>query len=133
MRNPNDLITNFADIQVGASTANGQRAQKKDTQIWINVGLRRNGKLVSLPMGIALDELKERKVPSPKTQNQEFRNLRLAEAQLWAKMKEIMASLKPGETKVLPFEVEIRKVDEKEVIEDVDQSENPFAIGDLKL
>lgn len=139
MANPNDLITSFENIGVpqssnSSSPSQGSGKPKRDTQFWVNVGLLRGRpgeqKLVGLPMGIPLDELQEKKVPSTKTQNQEFRNLRLAERELWHKMRELMATLKPGESRVLPFQVEIRRVDEKEQIEDEqDPSVNPFAVG----
>lgn len=141
MKNPNDLITSFEGIgvQPSAGANTNQTRQKKDTQFWVNVGLTRKNaageaKLVSLPMGIPLDELQPRRVPSQKTQNQDFRNLRLAENELFSKLREIMATLKPGQSVTLPFQVELRRVDEKEVIEDEqDPSVNPYAVGELKV
>lgn len=137
-RNPSDLINNFSQIGTTPTEGSSTNKPKKNTQFWVNVGLQRpdgkgGTKLVQLPMGIPLDELVAPTVPSPKTQNIEFRNLRLAQNQLWAEMKRIMETLKPGESVTLPLQVELRKVDEKEIVENVDQSENPFAIGDLKL
>jgi hypothetical protein len=131
----NDLIADFGNI--GVKKTNGTKQEKPEqtpTQFWVNVGLSRGGKLVSLPMGIPLDNLKARKIPNSSTKNQEFRNLRLAESQLFDKIQEIMASLKPGESKTLPLQVELRRVEEQEDhSETEDNSENPFSVGDFKV
>lgn len=132
--NTKDLITNLSQVfaQTAQQNQNTSTKQKKDTRYWINVGLERNGKLVSLPMGIPLDGLEARRIPSPKTQNQDFRNLRVAEAQLWDKVKEIFSTLKPGDEVTLPFTVKLRMTDDKEMVDEVDATDNPYAIGDLK-
>lgn len=133
---PNNLITNFSKIGMPTTetqAANSTQKQRKDTQFWLNVGVERNGVLVSLPMGIPLDELQARAIPSPKTKNPEFRQLRQAEYQLWELMKQQMSTMKPGEEVELPFTVKLRRIDEKEVPEEIDNSENPFAIGSFEV
>ncbi len=132
------LINSFDNIPLPGSerrTASNQATQQEKQPVffWLNVGIERNGKLVQLPMGIPLDGLKARKVPGPSTKNLEFRQLRQAEAQLWTKVQEVMASLKPGESVKLPFSVEIRRVEEavSEEESETETSENPFAIGNL--
>ena len=119
----NDFIT-------GGDKNHENTAQAKPkSEFWVNVGIERNGKLVCLPMGIALDKLEARRIPGSSSKNTEFRFLRLAEADLWKKMQEIMASMKPGETISLPFQVELRRCEATEVVEDQDSTVNPFAVS----
>ena len=124
----NDFITG------GVQNHENQNSQAKPkSEFWVNVGIERNGKLVSLPMGIALDKLEPRRIPGSSSKNQEFRFLRLAEADLWKKMQEIMASMKPGEVVTLPFQVELRRCEATEVVEEQDTTVNPFAVGPLTI
>lgn len=137
-----NFITTFDDVKLPNSGEKrnpfGKKNETKeqpDTQFWLNVGLMRGEgdqrKLVSLPGGIALDRLIARKIPSSETKNQDFRNLRIAEAQLWEKFQSIMNSLKPGERRVLKLDVEIYRIKENEVVDLENQPENPYSVGDL--
>ena len=123
----NDFITG------GQSNHENQTAAKPKSEFWVNVGIERNGKLVCLPMGIALDKLEARKIPGSSSKNTEFRFLRLAEADLWKKMQEIMAQMKPGEVISLPFQVELRRCEATEQVEEQDTTVNPFAVGPLTI
>ena len=145
-----NLITSFNDIGNSGSTGTKQlfknlkpAEQKEKTPVffWGNVGLRRNGKLVSLPMGIALDKSPEIKLPNApradatpeqKQRYLEYKQLQEARIMLWNKVREVMSTLKPGETITLPFEFEIRRVNEETESEVADTTENPFAI-DLEI
>lgn len=126
---------NFDSVVIpnGAGKQAQQNEQVKEpTLFWLNVGVKRQDKLVQLPMGIPLDKLTARKVPSASTKNPEFRNLRLAEHQLWEKVKELMGTLKPGESMELPFTVEIRRVEEaQQTEENVEADANPFDVSDV--
>lgn len=125
-----NLLSQFEDIQVPTSKTSSDastQGKRPAAKFWVNVGLRRNGKLLTLPMGIPLDNLKSKAVPK---QAGDFQSMRKAEAQLWEKIQELMSTMKPGESKTLPFEVEIRKVTEEEQIE---ETSNPFDLGDFKL
>ena len=123
----NDFITG------GQSNHENQTAAKPKSEFWVNVGIEKAGKLVSLPMGIALDKLEARKIPGSSSKNTEFRFLRLAEADLWKKMQEIMAQMKPGEVISLPFQVELRRCEATEQVEEQDTTVNPFAVGPLTI
>ncbi len=107
----------FQDIKIPGKgeqqTTETNGKQKEQTKFWLNVGVRRGEKLVTLPMGIPLDNLKAKAIPGPATKNQDFRHLRMAESQLFDRIREMMAGLKPGETMELPLTVELRCVDEK--------------------
>lgn len=125
-----NLLSEFEDIQLPGSSKTpdmASQAKRPAAKYWVNVGLRRNGKLLTLPMGIPLDNLKAKAIPK---QAGDFQNMRKGEAQLWEVLQQLMSTLKPGESKTLPFEVEIRKVEEHEQIE---ENVNPFDLGDFKL
>lgn len=125
----NDFITNTNNQNNGNQT----ESSKPKSEFWVNVGIERGGKLVSLPMGIALDKLEARKIPGSSTKNLEFRQLRQAEADLWSKMQTIMAGMKPGETVILPFQVELRRCEAPEQVTEVDDTANPFLVGPLSI
>lgn len=107
------------------------KEDRKPTKYWLNVGLQRQDKFLTLPMGIPLDDLEPKPIPGPQSKNQDFRNLRIGEAQLHGKIQEIMAGLKPGQSIKLPLEVEIRMVDEKMEPTEKEVENNPYAVGDL--
>ena len=123
------IITNF-----NAFTQNlGKKEPSKNgdytpSEYWCNIGLEKNGVFLS-PFGIALDKQRKKTIPGPLTKNPEFRNQRIAEVALHNKIEEVMASLKPGESVILPLQVEIRRISEKENVEEIDPSENPFLEG----
>lgn len=133
MATVNDLISGFKHVGENNGFKNDPATKPEKTQFWINVGVEKNGKLVSLPMGIPLDKLEARRIPGSSSKNTEFRQLRMAEADLWKKMQEVMSKLQPGETVVLPFTVELRRCEADEVLEDQDEATNPFAVGPLTL
>lgn len=122
----NDFITTNQNNQ-------NQAESKPKSEFWVNVGIERGGKLVSLPMGIALDKLEARKIPGSSTKNLEFRQLRQAEADLWSKMQQLMATMKPGETVVLPFQVELRRCEAPEIATEAEETANPFLVGPLSI
>lgn len=127
----NNLLAEIDDIKLpghSGTEQNQNSAKRPAAKFWVNVGIKRGGKMLTLPMGIALDNLQAKPLPK---QRGEFYHLREAEAQLWEKIQALMATLKPGESKTLPFEVEIRRVEEKQ--DSPESQENPFALGDIKL
>jgi hypothetical protein len=143
--NPAALITTFDDIpmptsgtknrpfqgQKSPSNEGSNQREKTPVYLWGNVGIRKNGKLVSLPMGIALDKSPDIKVPKSNIENQDYYHLQVARKRLWDIVQEKMNSLKPGETMTLPFEFEIRRVAETEANETENPVENPYDIGEL--
>ncbi len=138
------LIPNFDDITGPSTTqkASEQASSKKKNlpaQYWLNVGIERNGRLCSLPMGIPLDNLKPKPIPAAghtadATPDQiqkkaEFRAMRDTEHKLWGKLQEVYLGLKPGEEKTVQLVCRVRRVDSKELTE-TEQETNPFALGD---
>lgn len=126
----------FSDIKLPGGEQEqqgGEKKEKQNTKFWLNVGIERGGKLVSLPMGIPLDNLKPKAIPGPSTKNQDFRFLRMAESQLFDKVQEIKATMKPGEVCRLPFIVELRMTDEKVEPTEEEFQQNPYAIENIEV
>jgi hypothetical protein len=126
----------FDDVQVPVAgvkpvVPSTEKKEKVQTKFWLNVGVERNGKLLTLPLGIPLDGLTAKSIPNGKA-SAEFRGMRIAEKQLWDKIQEVMSTLKPGESKSLPLQVEIRHVEAKELTAE-EAASNPFALGDLSF
>ncbi len=116
----------------GAQQSDSEKKPKKDSQFWVNVGIVRGDKLLTLPMGIPLDDLNAKPVPRLNEKNADFVNLREGERQLWEQFQKAFRSLKPGESQRLNFVVEVRRI--KEVPADVKASNvNPYAIGEVKF
>jgi len=133
MTSINELISNLSSLKQNGVGGSTNESAKEKTQFWVNVGVERGGKLVSLPMGIPMDKLEARKIPGNSSKNTEFRQLRQAEADLFAKIQKIMAQMQPGETVKLPFTVELRRCEENETVTEQDSGTNPFAVGDIAL
>lgn len=128
-----NLITDFNMGKFLGAVKDAAKEEKKErtkSQFWVNVGINIDGVHYALPLGIALDELKARPIPGPKTQNQEFRNLRKGEAELWAGMEKLMAKLEPGQefdlTKNLNFSAVLRRIDAKETETVEETSDSPI-------
>lgn len=128
-----NLLSQFEDIQLpstGTNSSTGTPQNKRPSaKLWLNVGIRRNGKLLTLPLGIPLDNLKAKPIPK---QPGEFQNIRKGEYQLLELLQQLMSTMNPGETRTVPFEAEIRRVEEHETSEEETVS-NPFDLGDFKL
>lgn len=134
MTSINDLISNLASLkQNGVGGTTNESAKPEKTQFWINVGVEKNGKLVSLPMGIPMDKLEARKIPGSSSKNTEFRQLRQAEADLFQKIQAIMGQMQPGQVVKLPFTVELRRCEDNETVTEQESGTNPFAVGDIAL
>lgn len=118
-----------SDKQDSTSTnGNGSNGKTKEpAQFWLNVGVERNGKLLTLPMGIPLDKLKSKPVPNKQS---EFQQLRAGEKALWDQFRTFFEGLKPGESKRVNFVCEVRRINEAELIE---EDTNPFAPGKLSF
>ena len=122
------------------TTTSTTRNKRPAAEYWLNVGIVRNGKLCSLPMGIPLDNLKAKPVPninitpdmSPEqvTRKKDFRALRATEAELWEKFRAIFLSLKPGEEREVNLVCRVRRTEAKSQNEELEQEGNPYALGD---
>jgi len=137
-----DLIDKFEDFATpkreeihnkkhesnGNGTNNGDtKATREPARYWLNVGIVRGDKLLTLPMGIALDKLKAKNIPQKAS---DFQALRIEEGKLWGQFKEFYQELKPGESKRVNFVCEIRMTSEAEQIE---ETENPYLLGKLSF
>ena len=111
-----------------AQNANNVATNKKESQFWLNVGVSvqigEEQVFCSLPVGIALDDLKLRKVNGLESVGQ----IQIAKGnQLATSLKERAAKLKPGEAvKVSGLTCELRRRGEPKVI----PTEN---LGDLGI
>jgi hypothetical protein len=117
------VIPNFQELR--QSVAEAGKAKMEAARYWINVGIERNGKFLSLPLGIPLDKLKAKPVPSTPG---DFHNLRQAEAELWSEIEMLKASLSPGQEVDLDLTVRIRMTAEKEEKETAENL-NPYSLG----
>lgn len=140
-----NLIPNFDGVRLPNQGNQKNQNQPKNTsqesqnnkpppsEFWLNVGIRVGDTLVSLPRGIALDNLEAKSIPNSNTKNPEFRALRIEEAKLWNQLREFLSTLKPGQSVPLDKLVcEVRRIDSKESpLEEEDPTENPFATGGL--
>jgi hypothetical protein len=124
------MIIDFNSVG-STSPAASETKKKTQSQFWLNVGLLVDGKHITLPRGIALDELEAKAIPNSSTKNPEFRNLRIREAKLWQKMQEVMATLEPGQEVELPFVCRLRKVSATESVEDI--TTDDCSIGDFEV
>jgi len=119
------IIPSFDDIVLppknGAETKDKER---KVSEFWINVGVQVGDKLVQLPLGIPLDGLKSRPIPSGEG---EFRQLRLAEANLWEQLQGVMAQMEPGQEVHLPKLVAVLRRNKSQP--DDENKENPFKVS----
>lgn len=121
---------NLAPIVLPGRQPDGNGASDwKPSQFWLNVGVRaEDGTLLQLPLGIPLDDLKAKPIPSvSRDGDPSFRHQRVAEAALVETLQEMLATLEPGET--LPVEGlagEIRRVKDKQEVSEEEYEENPY-------
>lgn len=119
------VIPSFDDIVLPTSKKEGETKEpRKASEFWINVGVQVGDKLVQLPLGIPLDGLKSRPIPSGEG---EFRQLRLAEASLWEQVQGVMAQMEPGQEIPLPKLTAVLRRN-KQPAED-ENKENPFKVS----
>lgn len=129
-----NLIPDFITVPAPKTQQQSKTEEKHETSKpkepalwWLNVGLEVNGKFLTLPMGIPLDKLKAKPVPN---KTSDFQQLRIGEKQLWEAVHKEMQKLKPGESKRLNLQVEIRRVNEAELLE---EDTNPYSLSKLNF
>jgi hypothetical protein len=128
-----DMIPQFDEISgptpkavaSGGRTHDKTEPKREPARYWLNVGVVRGEKLLTLPMGIPLDKLKAKPIPNKAS---DFQQLRAGEADLWKAFKAEFEKLKPGESKKLNLTCEIRMTSEAEAVE---EDTNPYAVGAL--
>lgn len=100
------------------------------SQYWVNVGYEvevetdqgTETRFVSLNAGIALDRVQEMKTNSS---NAEWNHLCAAKNDLHAQLMEAASKMKPGESKLVQLQVEIRRIKEDGPI--ISSDTNPFS------
>jgi hypothetical protein len=119
------VIPSFDDIVLPTSSKKeGEKEPRKASEFWINVGILVEGKLVQLPLGIPLDGLKSRPIPSGEG---EFRQLRLAEASLWEQVQGVMGQMEPGQEIHLPKLTAVLRRNKQPT--ENENKENPFKVS----
>lgn len=124
------------DVEKSQSTTaagTSAKAERPKTQFWLNVGIVLTGAgkdgedlFVSLPMGLALDDMKAVNV---RGQNADWVHLQQAKNSLLEATKKAGANLQPGERQLLPeFSVELARISEND--QQGNAAENPL-IGAL--
>ena len=110
-----EQVRRDVDAAKAAGTTTGAKEERKATQFWVNVGITLKGAgengadlFVSLPMGIALDDIKPVNV---RGNNVNYVQLQQAKNALLNATQTAAAKLAPGERMPLPeFSVEIARV-----------------------
>ncbi len=103
----------FAGLIAPAQSAASAPAEKPKSQFWVNVGLDASAAAVegydflSLAMGIPLDGME---TLSTNSKNQQFAQFQQARNALAEKLIEMAKDLKPGESAIVPLQVQIRRV-----------------------
>lgn len=115
-------------IDIPAQRVNDNQ-EREVSHFWLNVGyVAPNGKFVSLPLGIPLDNLKPKDIPAPTENNLEFRQMLAAQNDL---LKEILAActMEPGKDILIDgLECQLRRRQEKtnQELSKSESEENPF-------
>jgi hypothetical protein len=117
-----------------AAPAAAASTERKPSDFWLNVGITvETGKsddptkFISLPQGIALDDMKPQVV---RGNNVEFQQMVQTKNALLDELQKAAATLKPGERLVVPLEVELYRRAEPE--QTGDASTNPLMAGLIK-
>ena len=142
------ILPNLDEIAESVGQAQSNETSKTDksklpkTKYWLNVGVVRNGKLLSLPMGIPLDGLKAKAIPTVKVDKDtpeeaakrriDFRDMREEEAKLWDKFSKLFHGLKPGEERDVKFVCRVRMTDTSDESTESGSHVNAYA-GDFDL
>lgn len=102
--------------------------KREASELWLNVGIDRNDKFVSLPFGLALDTMAP---VEARGQNVEFVQFQKARNALLEELKELASSLAPGEEMEIPMlVVKIRRKNDEL---DLSKEENPFKVSIKEL
>ena len=112
---PVDFLAALANLNAGGTPATkpAGKADRKPSQLWLNVGINlpspdgEGTVFVSLPVGIALDDLKKIEV---RGNNAQWIDLQQAKNQLLDAVQSAAAALNPGERKQIPLACEIARV-----------------------
>lgn len=102
-------------------------ADRPASQIWLNVGYEANGKFISLPLGMAIDTMREATISG---QNEDFIKQRTAQNDLLKMLQKAGASFVPGQEETLTLVVKLRRVNETLEISKAD-NEYGFNFGSL--
>lgn len=108
-----------------AASSNAQQGEeaRKTSDFWANIGYSvvnpdtGDDMFIGLPFGMAIDTMKPRDLPRT---NGKMRQLRVAQNALLEKIQAAAAQLAPGESIILPLEIELRRNAEDEGITESD-------------
>lgn len=124
-----ETLNDAKNATAGTSTRRtaGNPDQPK-AQVWMNVGYEKNGKFISIPLGLPVDTMEP---VDAKGQNEEWLKQQLARNALLKAIQEKGDELEPGqEIKLNMLEIRIRRInDDKEI----SSEENEFLPDDIIL
>ncbi|MCF8861620.1 hypothetical protein KIP58_21790 [Xanthomonas campestris pv. campestris] len=122
-----DTLNARNNSSAGRSAANGSQQDRPVAQTWMNIGYEANGQFVNLPLGLAIDTMEPINI---RGQNEEFVALQTARNELLKEIQELGDKLEPGAVLTLPLTIQIRRVNDKVV---VDSESNPFSMANAGL
>lgn len=122
-----DFAKTFGSPTPSQSNTNGSDRPK--SQFWLNVGMRAGEgdaeRFVSLPQGVALDNLKPIAI---RGSNEDYNKFTAARNDLLDQIMTLAASLDPGGEAYLSLEVQVRRVNDEVEAPAVDEASNAYAI-----
>lgn len=110
---------------------NAPTATREKALLWLNVGYEvdvqdehGNKKFVSLPLGIPVDSME---ALSTNSKNEQYALFQAARNDLLAQIMEVAKGVKPGESKLLNLQIQLRRVNDETATAQVPATGNPFA------
>lgn len=105
------------------ATPFGTTAEERPrSQLWLNIGYETNGKFISLPFGLPLDNMNE---ADTRSQNSDYVKQQMAKNALLAQLKAAGAGLQPGQEVTVNLELRLRRVNDDLAIS---SNENEYAV-----
>ncbi len=112
--------------------ATSAKAEREKAVLWLNIGYVSDVKdedgtnrFVSLPLGIPVDSMEA--LPT-NSRNQDFAMFQKARNDLLAQIMEVAKGVKPGESKILNLQIQLRRVNDEATSVPVPATGNPFAL-----
>lgn len=126
MSNNNGAI----DFRRTFGEGSNSKPEQARAQFWLNLGYTSDvkdeqgvNKFVSLPLGIPLDTQEH---VSTSSKNQDFAKFQSARNGLFDQVMAVAAGLKPGESRIIKLEVQLRRVS-ADTVADIPAETNQFA------
>lgn len=118
-----DTLNARNNSSAGRQAANSSAQDRPAAQTWMNIGYQVGDQFVNLPMGLAIDTMEPLAI---RGQNEEYLQLLTARNELLKEIQELGDKLAPGEFATLPLQIQIRRVNDKVVI---DSETNPYSMA----